>query len=227
MIRVVLVEPEGEQNVGFVARLCKNFGVDELFLVNPKCDLTESRRFAMRGVEVLDSSVVVPTLDQALKDTDIKIATSSIADIPGDILRKSVRPWEVADIIAGKRAALVFGRESVGLTREEIAMCDLLLHIPANPEYEVLNLSHSVGIVLYEIWRARSKGERGSVSAEAIDLVGKYLKLIFDEISKGRDDLPMYYAAKRIVLRSLRDEEEARTLIRLLRKIYLKLKNEY
>jgi rRNA methylase len=49
MIRVVLVEPEGEQNVGFVARLCKNFGVDELFLVNPKCDLTESRRFAMRG----------------------------------------------------------------------------------------------------------------------------------------------------------------------------------
>jgi len=65
------------------------------------------------------------------------------------------------------------------------------------------------------------------VSAEAIDLVGKYLKLIFDEISKGRDDLPMYYAAKRIVLRSLRDEEEARTLIRLLRKIYLKLKNEY
>ena len=36
--RVVLVEPEYEQNLGAVARAMKNFGFSDLRLVNPKCD---------------------------------------------------------------------------------------------------------------------------------------------------------------------------------------------
>ena len=47
--------------------------------------------------------------------------------------------------------ALVFGPEPSGLTNQEIDRCHYLLHIPANPEYEALNLAQAVGVCLYEL----------------------------------------------------------------------------
>src|SRR5437899_706160 len=77
-VRVVLVEPKNEGNVGAVARGMKNFGVGELVLVNP-CRLSgEARQRAMRGVEILDAARVVDRFDAALKGTDLVIGTSGV-----------------------------------------------------------------------------------------------------------------------------------------------------
>lgn len=225
MIRVILVQPEGEYNVGFVARLCKNFGVKELYIVNPVCDVTKGREFAVRGIDVLNESRVVQTLDEAITDLDLKIATSSIADIPGDFLRKSVKPWEITKLILNKRVGLIFGRESVGLTREEISKCDLLLHIPTNTEYPVLNLSHAVGIVLYEINRNAIQNS-AKISDEALRLLDKYIREVVDTIKKNPQDERIYYSLKRTILRGIGDEEDARTIIRFLRKIYLRINGD-
>ena len=53
---VILVEPSGPINIGSVARLCANYGVDELRLVAPRCDPKDSVAFqmAMRGANVLE-----------------------------------------------------------------------------------------------------------------------------------------------------------------------------
>lgn len=223
MIRLVIVEPEGSYNVGFIARLAKNFLVDELYIVNPKCDLEESKRFSAKGIDFLERAKIVPTFDDAIKDVDLKIATSSIADNKGDILRKSIRPWELPRLIEGKRIALIFGRESVGLTREEIAKSDLLLFIPANPEYPVLNLSHAVAIVLYEIWRSKSEN-KPIVSGEAITLVKKYVSDVISLIpSNSEESQKMQIALTRVLIKGIYDEDEARTIIRVLRKIYLRM----
>ncbi|BFH73515.1 tRNA (cytidine-2'-O-)-methyltransferase TrmJ [Sulfurisphaera javensis] len=226
MIRLVIVEPEGSYNVGFISRLAKNFLVDELYIVNPHCDLEEAKRFSAKGIEYLERAKIVNSFDEAIKDVDLKIATSSIADNRGDILRKSIRPWELPKLIEGKRIALIFGRESVGLTREEIAKSDLLLFIPGNPEYPVLNLSHAVGIVLYEIWK--SKGEnRPTVSSESISLIDKYSRDLVNLIKNNEEDEAMYIALKRALIKGVLDEEEARTVIRLLRKLYVKLTKKF
>jgi len=127
---VVLVEPEGEYNVGFIARLSKNFQVDELVIVRPKADLSKAKEFSAKGSDFLERARVTDSYDEALEGVDLKIATSSIADSKGDILRKSITPWEAAELTMSKRVALVFGRESVGLTREEIAKTDFLLTHP-------------------------------------------------------------------------------------------------
>ncbi len=222
MIRVVLVEPEGEYNVGFVARLCKNFEVDELYIVNPKCDVNKAREFSSRGREVLDRAAIVNSYDEALEGVDIKISTSSIADVKGDILRKSIRPWELKDLIGDRRVALVFGRESVGLTREEIEKTDFLLHIPASEEYPVLNLSHAVGIVLYELWKTRDE-RKSNVSAETIRLIDKYSRILANIIGDYSRNSPMYLALKRSLVRGISDEEEGRTVVRLLRKLYTRI----
>jgi len=223
MIRLVIVEPEGSYNVGFIARLAKNFLVDELYIVNPKCNLEESKQFSAKGIEFLERAKIVPTFDEAIKGVDLKIATSSIADNKGDILRKSIRPWDLPRLIEGKKVALIFGRESVGLTREEIAKSDLLLFIPANPEYPVLNLSHAVAIVLYEIWRSKSES-KPIVSGEAVSLIKKYASDVLSFIqSNSEEEQKMEVALTRVLIKGVYDEEEARTIIRILRKLYLKL----
>jgi TrmH family RNA methyltransferase len=226
MIRVVLVEPEGEYNVGFIARLCKNFSVNELYIVNPKVNISDAIRFSAGGKDILINAKIVSSFDEAVADVDIKIATSSIADNKGDILRKSIKPWEVIPLIQDKKTALIFGRESVGLTREEIFKSDFLLHIPANPEYPVLNLSHAVGIVLYEIWKYRyitSSLSSQSISNQSIKLIDKYTRELYELIKRSEDDYKMYIALKRAIIRGVKDEEEARVIIHFLRKLYTRI----
>lgn len=229
MIRVILVEPEGAYNTGFVARLCKNFSVDELYLVNPKFNINEAMNFSAHGREYLEKAVIVNSYERALEGLDIKIATSSIADNKGDILRKSIKPWELVNFITeDKKIGLIFGRESVGLTREEIVRADFLLYIPANPIYPVLNLSHAVGIVLYELWRNKELKIYSSknVSAEVYQLLDKYSKMLYDLISRSPQEIGMYIALKRALMKGVSDEEEARTIIRFLRRLYTRIIHE-
>ena len=230
MIRLIVVEPEGSYNVGFIARLVKNFKIDEFYLVNPKCNMEEALNFSAQGREILEKKAkIVSSFDDAIKDLDIKIATSSIADNEGDLLRQSIRPWDLSKFISeDKKVGLIFGRESVGLTREEIMKSDFLLHIPANPEYPVLNLSHAVSIILYEVYKLRGSNvvKKENVSAEAFHLLDYYSRKITDLVKRSEGDEYMYIALKRALLRGVSDELEARTLIRLLRKVYVKLSNE-
>jgi len=186
-VRVVLVETEGEVNLGFVVRLCRNFDVDELYLVNPKVDpfSDEVRRFSAHGVEYLLSGKVkiVQCLDEALKGVALKAATSAHVGTGGDILRKAIGVEEFADIaLRHASVAIVFGRESVGLRRDELAACDILVHIPANPEYPTLNLSHAVAIVLYELFKrvsARtSLGILDYANEEALRIADMYIDRI-------------------------------------------------
>src|SRR6266705_3602856 len=74
-LRVVLVEPKNEGNVGAIARVMKNFGVEDLFLVRP-CPLgAEARQRAMHGVDVLGSARTVPDIEEATADVDLLLAT--------------------------------------------------------------------------------------------------------------------------------------------------------
>ncbi|MEM3268563.1 MAG: RNA methyltransferase, partial [Metallosphaera sp.] len=192
MIRVILVEPEGEYNVGFIARLCKNFDVDQLYIVNPKCDLDKAKQFSAKGITFLERAKVVDKLEDAIEDLDLKISTSSIADSKGDMLRKSMAPWEISSLIGRRQVGLVFGRESVGLTREEIAMTDIMVFIPANRDYPVLNLSHAVSIILYELWKSKVNENRISndmnVSSETLGFIDKYVKLIYNDVRRSDGD---------------------------------------
>lgn len=227
MLRIILVSPEGEYNVGFVARLCANFSIRELFLVSPKCNLKEAERFAMKGIEILREAVVVDSLEDAIRDVSLKVATSSIADIEGDPLRRSIRPWYLGKIYDGRKTALIFGRESVGLTREEIRLADYLVFIPSNESYPVLNLSHAVSIILYELFTYSMRGgERiGLASGEALSLIDKYIKEVVELVYRdGRDRKRALEATSRVIKRGFPDESEARTISRFFRKISLALK---
>ncbi|MFO0118506.1 MAG: TrmH family RNA methyltransferase, partial [Cyanobium sp.] len=166
-LQVVLVEPAGPLNVGSVARLCANFGIDGLRLVAPRCDPLgeEARRMAVHGVELLERASLWPTLEAALADCDRVVATSGRlegpplpllppADALAWLLEGSASPQ--ADPVPqpmGAPGALVFGREDRGLANGELLQAGRLLQIGTGPSYSSLNLSHAVAVVLLQAAR--------------------------------------------------------------------------
>lgn len=158
-IRVVLVEPQNEGNVGAVARVMKNFGAEDLVLVNP-CPLgPEAWKRAMHGASILDASKSVPDFGDAVRGTDLIVGTSGVATSSEKrFARIPIAAAELGERVAviGGTIALVFGREDFGLLSSDVKKCDLLVTIPASKEYPILNISHAAAIVLYELFRGRS-----------------------------------------------------------------------
>ncbi len=156
-VRVVLVGIEGAVNLGFIARTCVNFNVDELYLVNPRASIMEALRYSAKASNYLLSAKIVPDLTDAIRGVDLIVATTAKGYSVGDVIRQAIPLRDFIGLIRGrvKRLAILFGRESTGLTREELSVADVLVTIPANPEYPVLNISQAVAIVLWELWNAR------------------------------------------------------------------------
>jgi len=161
---VVLVEPAGPLNVGAVARLCANFGVHELRLVDPRCDPLgeEARRMAVHAAGVLEQARRFPNLAEAVADCSRVVASSGRrAGEPSPLLAPD---QALAWLQAGGDCApiaLVFGREDRGLSNGELLQAGRLLCIDTDAEtgYGSLNLSHAVAIVLQR-WHSLHRTSR-------------------------------------------------------------------
>ncbi|MEO0968638.1 MAG: RNA methyltransferase [Cyanobacteria bacterium J06639_18] len=152
-VKIILVEPAGHMNVGSVARVMKNFCLNQLVLVNPKCDYLgdEALRMAVHAKDVLQTAEVVNTLPEGLKGCKRAIATTARSrdwEIPLEPPRIAL-PWLLEEI--GQPSALIFGPEDRGLSNEELNYAQRFMRIPTNPEYASLNLATSVGICCYEL----------------------------------------------------------------------------
>ena len=162
----MLVEPSHPGNVGGCARALKNMGLGELWLVNPsRYPSPQADWRASNALDVLDASTVVDSVDAAIADCHLVFGTST---------RQRRIPWpaltpkqtaellvsgedEMAKAQAGiGKVAILFGRETSGLTNEELQRCNKHLVIPANPEYGSLNLAMAVQVVCYELHARRS-----------------------------------------------------------------------
>lgn len=222
MIRIVLVEPLYEFNIGMTARVMKNFGFKQLFIVNPRSLGLEAKKYAMHAHDVLSNAKIVTTLDEAINDADYVIGTTGIVGSERNIIRAAVPVFELHRAVSANGIiAILFGREDIGLKNEELKKCDLVATIPTSSEYPVLNLSHAVAITLYELtrgkFRIRSYKPASRIEREMIIkffsecLEVSYLPKKKIEFSK--------YVLKRILGRSFISKKEASTLIGCFRKI--------
>ena len=153
-IRIVLVQTYHPGNIGAIARAMKTMGLNELYLVDPReYPSEEASSRAAGALDVLDNSTVVNSMAEAIEDCTQVFATSARK-------RNYTRPQVSAEEAAGwikqnpnEKIAIVFGRERMGLSNEQLGMCQQLLYIPGNPEYDVLNIGSAVQIVSYELFK--------------------------------------------------------------------------
>ncbi|OOR99441.1 tRNA (cytosine(32)/uridine(32)-2'-O)-methyltransferase TrmJ [Haemophilus paracuniculus] len=163
-IQIVLVETSHNGNIGSAARAVKTMGLQHLRLVAPKQGIDEQAVALSAGAkDVLDQAQIYPDFDQAIADCQLVIGTSArLRHLQSSL----IEPRECGTLSTTRakqgKVAIVFGRERVGLTNEELLKCHYHLNVPTNPDYGSLNLAMAVQLVSYEIrmaWLALQKQE--------------------------------------------------------------------
>ncbi|HHF4609118.1 TPA: tRNA (cytosine(32)/uridine(32)-2'-O)-methyltransferase TrmJ [Haemophilus influenzae] len=149
-IRIVLIETSHSGNIGSAARAMKTMGLNQLCLVSPKSIDEQSYALSAGAEDIVKNAMIVNSFDDAVKNCSLVIGTSARLRYLQNTL---IEPRECADkVIAHKgKIAIVFGRERIGLTNEELLKCHYHLNIPANPDYSSLNLAMAVQLVSYEL----------------------------------------------------------------------------
>lgn len=155
-IKIVLVEPSHPGNIGAAARAAKTMCIENLVLVNPEdFPSGEARARSTGAIDVLERAMVCTSLKEAIADCTFVVGASArerglqCPEItPSKVGAKVWQELEQGNV------AIVFGRESSGLTNEELDQCHYLTIIPANWEFSSLNLASAVQVICYEIYTA-------------------------------------------------------------------------
>jgi tRNA/rRNA methyltransferase len=137
-----------------------NFNFHELYMVDP-CPLTdEAYKRAKHAGDILRQTVIVHSLEEAVTDCSLVVGTSGIAtEGQKHFVRIPETPRAFAEKAAEHegRIAVVFGPEDLGLSQDQLKRCDVLVHIPSHEGYPILNLSHAVAVILYELFQVENK----------------------------------------------------------------------
>lgn len=175
-IRIVLVNTSHTGNIGSVARAMKTMGLKELTLVDPvnKPD-SHASALAAGATDILANAQIVDTLEEAIADCQLVLATSA---------RNRTLDWPLlgprdaaAKMLAEApkhKVAVVFGRENNGLTNEELQLSQYHLHIPTNPDYGSLNLAMAVQTVCYELRMQHLEAAEGQSLYTHTDEIADY-----------------------------------------------------
>lgn len=178
-------------NIGAVARVMKNMCLSELYLVQPKIFPSEEAEARSSGaVDVLQRAVVCDSLSEAVSDCQLVVGTSA---------RERSVEWPVYtprqcgrlmfDGSQQGKVALVMGRERSGLTNEELDLCQYLVHIPSNPEYNSLNVAMAAQILTYEILLA-SQAEAQEKTGESLpSLSSRQMQYFFEHLEQALLDI--------------------------------------
>jgi tRNA/rRNA methyltransferase len=229
-ISVVLVAPQGGLNIGSVARCMANFGFSDLRLVTPEADPNgdDARRMAVKAVHLLEQATHFPDLATALADCHLALGTTRRF---GKYREDFLNPDEIGPFIVPKfnsgRIALVFGREDKGLLTEELDLCQRFITIPTCDDLPSMNLSHAVGLCLYETARGLRTtpsvpgGRKRTASGATLEGLYSHLRsslLSIDFLDPQNPD-HILHAFRRIFGRALLNDRDVRILRGLLSRI--------
>lgn len=222
-IRVVLSHTFHPGNIGAVARAMKTMGLSRLYLVNPqRFPDAEATTRATGAADVLEQALVCTSLDEALRGTILAAAaTSRRRDLSHPLLTpRAAAPMLLAEAQHGE-VALLFGAETSGLTNAELDRCQMLLMIPANPEFASLNLASAVQVLAYELRTALpddmspvAEEERNRASFEEVEGFYGHLEQVM--VASGFLDTSspkrLMHRLRRLFARSRLEREEINIL---------------
>jgi len=170
----IVVEPEQPENIGFIARLSENFNF-KVRVVRPKFNLKESRTTANNAQEKLRNTEIFETVEESVKDLEFVVGTK-----PGKGVNS--KNFEFRE-----NTSIMLGRESSGLTKEELNYCDALVHIDA--DYNSLNLSHAASILMYEAYDSKEPGVDNSRLNFIEEEYGTGLKQLISRANPTKEEI--------------------------------------
>jgi tRNA/rRNA methyltransferase len=194
---MILVEPQLGENIGAAARVMANFALARLRLVKPRDGWPNihARRSASGADRVLDDVTLYDTLQEAIADCTLVLATTARAH---DQAKPVIGPEEAAALLAprvsaGENVAVVFGRERYGLQNDEVALADRIITFPVNPAFASLNLAQAVAVIAYEWFKLVSMGALPFAMPQRSEPAGKeQIQAFFDTLERELDAIEYF-----------------------------------
>ena len=223
---VILNEPQLAENIGSVARVMANFGLEDLRLVRPRDGWPQDRAWASASGAnwPLEGARVYGRIEDAIADLHRLYATTAR---PREVVLPVITPREAAAELhaaagEGLNTGLLFGGERAGLETQDIALCQAIVTIPIDPRFRSLNLAQAVAINAYE-WRTQTEDRipaafrDGPEAADQAMLAGLY-----GHLEDDLDEAGFFHPAEKkpsmvrnlraIFARAMLNEQEVRTL---------------
>lgn len=224
-ITVLGVELASPGNIGAIARVMQNFGIEDLILIKPKCDYLskEAMDRATHAKMVLINTKQLPSLKDAKNKFDTLVATTARTGTDYNIQRTPLTPEQFAKMVPKLgNIGIVLGREDHGLSNNEVSLCDFIVTIPSFKRNNPLNISHAAAVIFYEIFKNNeSKNTIAMASGTEKDALMKLINSFLDKIEfstkEKRETQRKLW--KRIIGKSMLTKREAFGLCGFFRKL--------
>ena len=220
-LSVIIVEPMDQINLGYMARVLRNFGINSISLVSPKCNFKgkQAIKYSKHAHHILENVKVYKDLKSAVRGKFV-IGTTAVWHKTEGAMFNVYGMQKVKRFIrnyASKDTALIIGRDNIGLTKEELRLCDATIFIEASKDYYTLNISHALAIMLFSLLGDKLRKEYDEINklyADPSEMV--QVKKLFDAyISKNtkiRDKPSVSLAFEHMLKRSNPTKKELRTI---------------
>ena len=157
----ILIKPQLGENIGACARSMKNFGFSKLNIVSPKFIFPnhKTKTTSVGAYDIINNAKVYKNTNDAINDFDIIVSLSARKR---DINKRHISIHEFLKIVKRRNQSkfgLMFGPEASGLTNKDISLSNFILTIPTSKKFKSLNLSHSVTVICYEIFKLFNIGK--------------------------------------------------------------------
>ena len=192
-LRVVFVEPMYQVNIGYAARVLKNFGIGRMYVVRPRCSITgkQAVKYSKHARELLEGAKVCDSIAQAAGSA-FRVGTTAIWHKTEHGMYNVYTPAALKRVLRnvhGRDIALIIGRDNTGLTKDELAECDATVFIPAAKAYPTLNITHALAVLLYELTAAANEAEYGLKGLYATQKETAVVKRLFESMVLSRPDI--------------------------------------
>jgi 23S rRNA (guanosine2251-2'-O)-methyltransferase len=147
-VSIVLDNIRSLNNIGSVFRTADAFLIEKIYLCGitakpPHKDIHKTALGATDSMEWTYASDTLTLIDALKKEGKVTIA---IEQAEGAVLLQDYAP------VADSSYVLVFGNEVKGVDQKVVAACDTVLEIPQFGTKHSLNISVSVGVVVWDFW---------------------------------------------------------------------------
>ncbi len=152
----ILVKPQIGENIGASARSIKNFGFSKLNIVSPhqKWPNQKAKATSVGAYNIIKKAKIFDSTLKAISEFDVVFSLSARKR---DINKKHISIENFKKIILSRKNVkygLMFGPEASGLSNEDLSLSNYILQIPTSKKFKSLNLSHSLTIICYEIFKS-------------------------------------------------------------------------
>ena len=155
----ILVKPQLGENIGACARSMKNFGFNQLHIVEPKINFPnhKAKATSVGAYDIVNKAKVFKNVEDAINSFNLVVSLSARRR---DINKKHILLKDFQKIITERRnlnIGLMFGPEASGLSNKDLSFSNYILQISTSNKFKSLNLSHSLTIICYEIFKLINK----------------------------------------------------------------------